>query len=249
MKTMQFCRIATAATVLALGTAAYADDAMSAQRSAADEVVLSQLKTLAASPDELTGDKLFVLHTALGNMMEVESSKVILGKTSDEKVKMLAEQMIAEHGDANKQLMPIAQELGVQLPTELTAMKKAELAILQAMPADKAEKAYLAMQKEAHAKTVTSFADHAQMVKNPKLKAFTVATLPKLEAHTQHVVKVAQAKGVSGDLVAASGSMKGHDHGAGADSKTNSAGTVQPGDRGDTNNRATDNRSAGERRE
>ncbi|HEY0008875.1 MAG TPA: DUF4142 domain-containing protein [Tepidisphaeraceae bacterium] len=244
MKTLNTCRIMAAAAALALGTATFAQDM---GESGADKEIMQQLSSIRQSGGEMTTDKLFVLHTAMNNIYEVEYSRMVGSKTNDPQIKELTQQLQQDHSKANELLKPIAQELDVTMPSGLPSMKQEKLAILSALPTEKLEKAFLAHQKAAHAETLTSFADYSNMVTNEKLKTYTTTMLPKLQAHTMHIVKVAQSKGVTGELLGgASMSGAGSKH-SGQD--MNSAGAVTPGDRGDTTNRATDNRSAGERRD
>lgn len=165
----------------------------------ADQAVVRQLMKIAQTP-ETAGDKLFVLETAMGNMWEIESSRATMEKSQDQAVKDLAKMMIQEHSMNNEKLMPIAQKMGIELPTSLPSEKQAKLAVMAAMPVADMEKGYLCGMKKDHAMTVTAFVDHAKLAKDEQLKAYIDESIPKLKEHSKHVVETATAKGLPGEL-------------------------------------------------
>lgn len=166
---------------------------------AADHAINAQLAKFAANPEQ-SGDQKFALMAGCGNMAEVEFSKVVAEKASDPQVKQLAEMMVKEHSAAQGKLAPIGEKLGVTYPSELPTTKQLEQRYLSNLPVDKMEKAYLAMMKSDHLKTVSEYTDHIPMIKDADLKAYATETLAKVRAHTAEVLKVAQAKGMPIDL-------------------------------------------------
>jgi putative membrane protein len=63
----------------------------------------------------------FVEHMLLANMAEIELGKMGAERATSGDVKSFAEQMVADHTRANAELMPVAQQLGVQPPAQLDA--------------------------------------------------------------------------------------------------------------------------------
>lgn len=171
----------------------------------ADAGISQQLSQIRSEPEN-AGAKLFVLHTGMHNLHEVRLSELAARKSKDAQVKELAQQMVKDHNAANEQLRPIAQKMNVTIPNDLPAAKQQKLAILEQLPEDEFNKAYLGCMKVGHASAITDFAVHEQMVKDDQLKQYITQMLPKLRQHGEHTVRVAQAKGLSGDLVAVGGS-------------------------------------------
>src|SRR3954467_12302356 len=64
-------------------------------------------------------DRLFTTLAAQGGMAEVELGKLAQQKSRNEAVTAFAQQMIVDHGKSNAQLMGLAKEAGLPLPTEL----------------------------------------------------------------------------------------------------------------------------------
>jgi len=167
------------------------------QMGGTDTAVLTQLNNIAQSRDENAADKLFTLHAAIDNLWEISFSQLVLDKSQDPKVKEVAKHIINDHRQANQRLQPIAQQLNVDLPDQLSAMKQAELKIFNQMPTEELEKAYLCHQRAAHAKDVSEFADKQKDAKNAQVKAYAAETLPKLREHAGMVETAAVAKGLS----------------------------------------------------
>lgn len=170
----------------------------------ADASISQQLSQIRSNPEN-AGAKMFVLSTGLHNLHEVRLSELAARKSNDAQVKELAQMMVKDHTAANDQLRPIAQKLNITIPTDLPAMKQQELAILEQLPEDDFNKAYLSKMKVGHATAITDFAVHEQTVKDDQLKQYITQMLPKLRQHGEHTVHVAQAKGLPGDLVAVGG--------------------------------------------
>lgn len=165
----------------------------------ADQIINMQLAQFAASP-EANHDKKVALMAACSNMEEIQLSKVILDKTTDSSVKQVATMMISEHQAAQDKLAPIAEKLGVRLPSALPSMKQAEATALKNMSPEMASKAYLSMMKTGHLKTVNELTDHEPMIKDSELKAWVDETLPKVRAHTGQVLKISSDMGLPVDL-------------------------------------------------
>ena len=165
-------------------------------RDAASENSLNQqLAAIAKNPDQ-AGDKLFVLDAGLGNLWEIEYSRVVAERASNEKVKAAAQHIIKDHTAAQAKLAEAAQAVGVTLPNSLPAMKQQKLAIFRSMPVDKLENGYISNGRADHAKDVICYSDQARSAENPKVKAYAAETLPALRQHAQHLDEAAAAKGL-----------------------------------------------------
>ncbi len=173
---------------------------MSSDQDAAaiDRQMSDTLRQIAQDPQQ-AGDRLFALHAGVSNQWEIQLSQLVAEKAQDLKVKELAQKIAQEHQDNFKQLQPVAQQLSVNLPTQLSSEKQQKLAIFRALPADKLEQSYLAKMKAGHAEAITSFADHKQLTKNEDLKTYISESLPHLKKHGSEILSVASTKGLSND--------------------------------------------------
>jgi putative membrane protein len=75
-----------------------------------------------ASHDDQQGDsksRKYVEHMLIANMAEIQLGQMAAERASSSDVKSFAQQMVTDHTRANQELMPVAQQLGVQQPTQL----------------------------------------------------------------------------------------------------------------------------------
>jgi len=175
----------TGAAVLAAlfamaGTASSADEPRHDQQSQTGAQTSSQGGQAQAEG----GERQFMMKAAQGGMLEVEASKLAMERASSQEVKDFAKMIHEDHTAANRKLKEIAQTNGVQLPTELDAKHKQELARLQKLQGQAFEQAYMQrMGVQDHKKDIQAFEKQAQTSKDDQLKNFAQETLPTLRKH------------------------------------------------------------------
>lgn len=178
------------------------DDSQTRQLTAGDvdartDAIYAQIKQ---SPEKAS-EKLFLLDAAIGNEWEIESSRLVESKSSDQSVKDLAKMIREDHEQAQKRVTELAREMNLDLPSSLPKSKQNLLAVLGSLPAEKLDSCYLIMQKANHAKAISSYADHQVALEDQSVKSYIGEALPKLREHGQHVVQVASSKNIgSGDF-------------------------------------------------
>lgn len=182
------CAADTAAHQAAAGNAANAQQV--------DQQVNQQLQKIQQAKDNLAGDRLFVLNTALGNQFEVSVAQIAQQKSQDQHVKQIAQQLIQDHTQASQQLSQVAQKLQLELPQGLTQMKQQELQIIGGMDSKMFDQAFISMMDEHHAKDVTCFRNKTATAQSPEVKQFAAQTLPKLQQHWQMIKQSATALGL-----------------------------------------------------
>jgi putative membrane protein len=201
--------------------------AAQAQRDPAGEAQPAGQARQGAGSKVMDLDKHFLKEACVDNMFEVKVSEIAAKNAQDEKVKQFAQMMIQDHQQANEQIKQIAQKEQVQLPTDLPELKKEEIAIFQGLKGSEFDQAYLSCMKVAHAKDVAAFAEKAKNAKDPEVKTFAAATLPKLMQHRQHVMAMTGDTGAPGEAQPA-GARQGAEQGSsgsGSTGGTSSSGT------------------------
>lgn len=129
----------------------------------------------------------FVTKTAVGNLFEIQSSRVALEKAQNEAVKSFAQTMIQDHTAATERM----KALGGRMPTKLDARHAGMVKTLRSTPAARFDQAYLQAQVKAHEETVALFESYARSGTDPQLKAFATEMLPTLQGHLDMVRKMA----------------------------------------------------------
>lgn len=123
---------------------------------------------------------------AQSNLAEIATSQLALEKSTNDDVKKFAQQMVDDHTKALGQLQQIAQQKGVELPTQPDAKHRAMGKKLGALSGDAFDRQYLASSgmadhRQAH-QLVTRVSKQA---KDPDLKALAEQMEPTIEQHLQ----------------------------------------------------------------
>lgn len=145
------------------------------------------LQAHAAEVSQQTTD--FVKNASVGNLFEIESSKLALQKTSATDVKDFAQKMVTDHTQIGDQMKKAVNASGTDLTpaTTLDADHQQTLNSLKAAPAANFDNLYVEAQLKAHDDAVTLFSDYAQNGDETNLKKFASDTLPTLKKHQQMV--------------------------------------------------------------
>ena len=133
----------------------------------------------------------FLTNTAVANLFEIESSKVALAKTKNDKIKAFANQMVTDHTGAgtkfkqavaDAKLTPPAEKLDAKHQTLLDDLKKKDAAAF--------DTAYVKAQHDGHVETVAMFEAYAKGGDNARMKQFANEMLPTLKTHLDQVSKI-----------------------------------------------------------
>lgn len=147
--------------------------------------VLAQSASTQAKARLSQQDRSFVNEAASGGLAEVAAGKIAEEKARNDAVKDFARQMVADHGKANDQLMTIAGQENVKVPTAPDKRHAAAAERLKKLSGSEFDRSYMKEQIQDHEKTVQLFQKEAKSGQNVKLKAFAADTLPVIQHHLQ----------------------------------------------------------------
>jgi putative membrane protein len=127
----------------------------------------------------------YVTNAAIGDMYEIESSKLALKKSSSAAVKKFAQQMITDHTATTAKLKATIKQAGLTLTpaTELDARRAGMLDNLRSASAADFDKVFLDQQTAAHQEALTLHSDFAEDGDNDALKKLAGETTPKIQHH------------------------------------------------------------------
>lgn len=137
------------------------------------------------NPADVTAD--FVEKAAIGDMFEIESSKLALRRTRNPDIKMLANHIIKDHAKASKKLKSIADKS--LLPSGLDAKHQDMLNELKTVPRSAFDSTYVRSQEMAHREAISLYHNYVNYGEDERLQNFAAKTLPDLKAHLDHVLK------------------------------------------------------------
>lgn len=129
-------------------------------------------------------DRKFMMDAAAGGMAEVEMSRLALEKATSADVKRYAQQMIDDHTRANEELMQVASQKGVTLPTGPNTRQMALMERMRNLSGAEFDRMYI---KEAginaHAKMEKLFMKESRSGRDADARAFAAKTLPAVQMH------------------------------------------------------------------
>jgi putative membrane protein len=100
-------------------------------------------------------DKNFVETMMMANMAEIQLGQMGSQKATSPEVKSFAQMMVTDHTQANQELMPLAQQLGVQQPTSLDAKHKAVADRLSKLQGAEFDRQYMKAMVDAHKNVIS----------------------------------------------------------------------------------------------
>ena len=180
----QAVSLAAAALLTAAFTSAQTDQSSTTRKgSAYSSSTQSGTTASTTSANLAAADRNFVMKAARGGLAEVEFGRLAAEKASNPDVKQFGQKMVDDHSKANDELKTIAQQKGIDLPTDLDAKDKATRDHLAKLSGDAFDRAYMRDMVKDHKTDVSEFRKESQSGKDADIKAFAGKTLPTLEEH------------------------------------------------------------------
>jgi putative membrane protein len=135
----------------------------------------------------------YVPAAAMGDMFEIESSTMALGRSQSAEIKAAAQKIIDDHKRSSselKALIDAGKVQGVSLPTGLDERRKGLLDNLRGASPRDFDDVYLDQQTAAHHEAELLHRNYAANGDNPDLKAFAAKTADVVKGHTEHVTRL-----------------------------------------------------------
>ena len=101
-------------------------------------------------------DKMFVKKAMQGGLAQVQLGELTLKKSNSDPVKQFARKMI-DHTKLNEQMRPVAQDLGVQIPTEVSKKDKSLISKMQDLSGPAYDQAYIKDMVKDHKQDLNEF--------------------------------------------------------------------------------------------
>ena len=140
------------------------------------------------SPNSFSSrDRTFVMQAGQTGMLEVELGRLAVQRGSSAGVKQYGQEMVEEHTQANQELMQLAMQKQVELPTEMSSQNTALMERLSGLSGTSFDSAYKQAMIESHNQAIALFQAQSQQGQDPDLKAWATQKLPNLQAHLQMV--------------------------------------------------------------
>jgi putative membrane protein len=128
----------------------------------------------------------FVEKAAIGDMFEIQSSKLALDKSDAKELDDFARHIVDDHTKSSEKLKSIVGNVqGLQIPQQLDSKHRDMLGQLQNASGQQFHQLYRKQQIDAHQEAVQLFETYSKKGQNKELQEFASSTLPTLKEHLE----------------------------------------------------------------
>ena len=174
-------RLTFLAATAALAVAACAPENPASEATTTPVTTPDGSATVVAEAD--AGTKSYVEKAAIGDMFEIEASKIALERSKVQPVKDFAQMMIDAHTATSTEMGGLASTAGVMAPTALDNDHSAKLDELRNASLQDFDDKYIDQQTATHSAALDLHKDYANNGKDAALQAFAAKTAPAVDAH------------------------------------------------------------------
>jgi putative membrane protein len=157
----------------------------------------SQMNGMAAAGQASVMDKMFVRKAMQGGMAEVQLGQLTLQKSSNDQVKQFAQRMIDDHTKLNDQMKPVAQQLGVSAPNQVSKKDRAAMAKLQTLSGSAYDEAYIRDMVKDHKQDLSDFQSEASSGQDQTVKDAATQGSQVISQHLQMIEQIAKDQNVN----------------------------------------------------
>jgi putative membrane protein len=142
-------------------------------------------------------DRMFVTKAMQGGMAEVQLAQLTMQKSENAQVKQFAQQMIDDHSKLNEQMKPVAQQLGLSAPTQISKKDRKVMANLQGLSGSAYDQAYIKNMVKAHKQDLSEFQTEASSGQDQTVKDAANQGSKAIAQHLQMAQQLAKDQNVS----------------------------------------------------
>ena len=157
----------------------------------------SQMNNMQGPNQPSAQDKMFVKTAMQGSMAEIQLGQLTLQKSQNDQVKQFAQRMIDDHGKLNDQMKPVAQQIGVDTPTDVAKKDKKVMAKLQGLSGSAYDQAYLKDMVKDHKQDLNEFQTEASSGQDQTVKDAANQGSKVIAQHLQMVQQLAKDQNVT----------------------------------------------------
>ena len=142
-------------------------------------------------------DRMFVSKAMQGGMAEVQLGQLTLQKSNNEQVKQFAQRMIDDHTKLNDQMKPVAQQLGVSVPDQISKNDRKTIAKMQALSGTAYDQAYIKDMVKDHKQDLNQFQMEASSGQDQTVKDAASQGSKVIAQHLQMAQQLAKDQNVA----------------------------------------------------
>jgi putative membrane protein len=155
-----------------------------------------QMNGMQTATQTIPMDKMFVSKAMQGSMAEVQLAQLTLQKSSNDQVKQFAQRMIDDHTKLNEQMKPVAQQLGVKPPDQVSKKDRKTMATLQGLSGSAYDQAYIKDMVKDHKQDLSEFQTEASSGQDQTVKDAANQGTKVIAQHLQMAQQLAKDQNV-----------------------------------------------------
>jgi len=137
-------------------------------------------------------DRMFVKSAMQGGLAEVQLGQLTLQKSSNDQVKQFAQRMIDDHTKLNEEMKPVAQQLHVDVPTQVSKKDSKVINKLQALSGPAYDQAYIKDMVKDHKDDLSEFQTEASSGQDQTVKDAAAQGSKVIAQHLQMAQQLAK---------------------------------------------------------
>lgn len=128
-------------------------------------------------------DHEFIAEAVRYGLTEIELGRLGAALASDERVRELARSLVREHEKASRELVRLAKQKRLEIPTEVDPERRSVIDDLKGMGDDEFQRAYMKAVVKDHQRSISVFLQESQTGRDEEVKEFAGKLLPVLTDH------------------------------------------------------------------
>jgi putative membrane protein len=157
----------------------------------------SQMNGMQTTGQPSAIDRMFVTKAMQGSMAEVQLGQLTLEKSQNDQVKQFAQRMIDDHTKLNEQMKPVAQQLGVTPPNQISKGDRKTVAKLQGLSGPAYDQAYIQDMVKDHKQDLNDFQMEASSGQDQTVKDAANQGSKVIAGHLQMAQQLAKDQNVA----------------------------------------------------
>jgi putative membrane protein len=142
-------------------------------------------------------DRVFVKEALQGGLAEVQLGQLTLQKSNNDQVKQFAQHMIDDHTRLNEEMKPVAQQVGVEIPTQVSKKDSKIISKLQALSGPAYDQAYIKDMVKDHKGDLSEFQAEASSGQDQTVKDAAAQGSKVIAQHLQMAQQLAKDQNVA----------------------------------------------------
>jgi putative membrane protein len=141
-------------------------------------------------------DKIFLKKAMEGSIAQVQLAQLTLQKSNNDQVKQFARKMIDGHTKLNEEMKPVAQQLHVDIPTEVSKKDKSLISKMQALSGAAYDQAYIKGMVREYKQDLSEFRMEASNGYHPSARNAATQGSKTISEHLQMAEQLAKNQNV-----------------------------------------------------